>query len=60
MMNIFTRTEALIGRDAIEKLSKSHVAIFGIGGVGGSCVEALVRAGIGRITIVSFFFRRFS
>lgn len=52
MMNIFTRTEALIGRDAIEKLSKSHVAIFGIGGVGGSCVEALVRAGIGRITIV--------
>lgn len=51
---IFQRTELLIGHDNLEKLKKSHVLVFGIGGVGGFVVEALVRAGIGEITIVDF------
>ena len=42
----------LLGKEAIEKLNKSHVAIFGIGGVGGYALEALVRAGVGEIDIV--------
>ena len=48
----FSRTALLVGEPAIEKLNKSHVAVFGIGGVGGHVVEALVRSGIGHITIV--------
>lgn len=46
------RTEALIGKENIEKLRNSHVAVFGVGGVGSFAIEALVRAGIGEITIV--------
>ena len=41
MLNSFSRTELLLGRDAMERLSKARVAIFGIGGVGGYAVEAL-------------------
>lgn len=52
MLNQFSRTELLIGKDAIEKLKKARVAIFGIGGVGGYTVEALVRSGIGNIDII--------
>jgi len=48
----FDRTKRLLGFDAMEKLSNAHVAVFGIGGVGGHAVEALVRSGIGIITIV--------
>lgn len=48
----YDRTEILIGKDNIEKLAKSKVAVFGVGGVGSYAVEALVRAGIGEITIV--------
>lgn len=48
----FARTELLLGSDAISKLQKAHVAVFGVGGVGGYTVEALVRAGIGELTIV--------
>lgn len=51
MENPFLRTEMLIGRDKLEILSKSHVAVFGIGGVGSFAVEALARAGIGYIDI---------
>lgn len=51
-MQKFIRTEMLLGKEAIEKLNKSHVAIFGIGGVGGYALEALVRAGVGEIDIV--------
>ena len=40
------RTELLIGSDNIEKLKNSNVIVFGLGGVGGATVEALVRAGI--------------
>ena len=42
----------LLGKDAVEKLKNSRVAIFGIGGVGGYALEALVRAGIGEIDII--------
>ncbi|NLK62218.1 MAG: tRNA threonylcarbamoyladenosine dehydratase [Fusobacteria bacterium] len=52
-MNTFTsRTKLLLGSYKTTKLEKSHVAIFGIGGVGSFVVEALVRAGVGNITIV--------
>ncbi len=52
MSEQFLRTELLIGKEGIEKLSKSRVAVFGIGGVGGYVVEALVRSGIGAIDII--------
>lgn len=52
MINQFSRTELLIGKDGVEKLSKSKVAVFGIGGVGGYAAEALVRSGIGAIDII--------
>ena len=48
----FSRTELFIGKAAVDCLAASHVAIFGVGGVGGYAVEALVRAGIGTLTIV--------
>ena len=52
MGNKFDRTKRLLGLDAMEKLKASHVAVFGIGGVGGHAVDALARSGIGAITIV--------
>lgn len=52
MENQFTRTELLIGKDAVEKLKHCHVAVFGVGGVGGFVVEALVRSGIQHIDII--------
>ena len=51
-MEKFLRTEMLIGTEAIEKLKNSRVAVFGIGGVGGYALEALVRAGVGEIDII--------
>lgn len=48
----FSRTEALIGREALEKLKNSSVIVFGIGGVGSYTAEALARAGVGKITVV--------
>lgn len=47
----FSRTATLIGANAFNKLKNAHVAVFGIGGVGGYAVEALVRSGIGAIDI---------
>ena len=52
MLNKFSRTEMLIGKEAIDKLKKSKVAIFGIGGVGSYVVEALARAGVGYFILV--------
>lgn len=52
MLNQFSRTQLLIGKDGIEKLSNSRVAVFGIGGVGGYTVEALIRSGLGQIDII--------
>ena len=50
--NAFSRTEMLIGKDSVKKLSNSRVAVFGAGGVGGYAIEALARAGIGAIDII--------
>lgn len=52
MLNQFSRTELLIGKEAIEKLNNSKVAIFGIGGVGSFVLEGLVRAGVGNFILV--------
>lgn len=52
MLNQFSRTELLLGKEAINKLAQSRVAVFGIGGVGGYTVEALVRSGIGTIDLI--------
>ena len=51
-MNQFSRSELLLGAEAMEKLNKARVAIFGIGGVGGYVVEALVRCGISRFDLI--------
>lgn len=51
MLNEFSRTELLLGKEAIEKLSKSTVAIFGVGGVGSYAVEALARGGVGKFVL---------
>ena len=52
MDEMFSRTALLLGEDAVEALSKKHVAVFGIGGVGSFAAEALARAGVGALTIV--------
>lgn len=52
MLNQFSRTELLLGNAAMEKLSKSRVAVFGIGGVGGYVCEALVRSGVGAFDLI--------
>lgn len=49
MLNQYSRTELLFGKNAMEKLWQSRVAVFGIGGVGGYAVEALARSGVGEI-----------
>ncbi len=50
-MNAFSRTELLLGEDGMGKLKKAHVAVFGIGGVGSYCVEALARSGVGSLSL---------
>lgn len=52
MLNQFSRTELLYGKDAMEKLAQARVAVFGVGGVGGYTVEALIRSGIGAIDLI--------
>ncbi len=52
MLNQFSRTELLFGKEAMARLAASRVAVFGIGGVGGYTVEALVRSGIGAIDLI--------
>ena len=51
-MNQFSRTELLIGPEAMEKLHRSRVAVFGVGGVGGYVVEALARSGVGTLDLI--------
>lgn len=51
-MNAFNRTEMLLGHEGMDKLKKSRIAVFGIGGVGGYVVEALVRSGVGEIDLI--------
>ena len=50
--NIFDRTERLVGREGMKRLSNARVIIFGIGGVGSWAAEALVRTGVGHLTLV--------
>lgn len=52
MLSQFSRTQLLLGSDAMKKLSQSRVAVFGIGGVGGFAVEALARSGIGELDLI--------
>lgn len=52
MLNRFSRTELIFGKDAMEKLAAARVAVFGIGGVGGYTVEALVRSGVGAVDLI--------
>ena len=52
MLNQFSRTQLLFGKEAMEKLASSRVAVFGIGGVGGYTVEALVRSGVGAVDLI--------
>ena len=52
MLNQFSRTELLLGKNAMEALENKRVAIFGIGGVGGYVCEALVRTGVGHFDLI--------
>jgi len=54
MQSQFERTEVLIGQDAVEKIKKLKIAVFGIGGVGSFVVEGLVRAGVQHLILVDF------
>ena len=49
---IFDRTERLVGPDGLSRLQAARVILFGVGGVGGWCAEALIRSGIGHLTLV--------
>ena len=51
-MNPYSRTRFLLGENVMQKLKNAHVAVFGLGGVGGYVVEALARSGIGTLTLV--------
>ena len=50
-MSEFSRTELMLGRDAVATFRRAHVAVFGAGGVGGACIEALARAGVGELSV---------
>lgn len=52
MLNQFSRTELLFGKEAMERLARARVAVFGIGGVGGYTVEALIRSGVGAVDLI--------
>lgn len=53
-LNRFHRLELLVGRGAVERLAQAHIAVFGVGGVGGYAVEALARSGVGHLTLIDF------
>ena len=50
MLNQFSRTQLLLGEEAMNKLKNSRVAVFGVGGVGGYVCEALARSGVGTVS----------
>lgn len=52
MIHEFSRSELLLGTEAMEKLTGSCVAVFGVGGVGSHCIEALARGGVGRLVLI--------
>ncbi|MBQ6832731.1 MAG: tRNA threonylcarbamoyladenosine dehydratase [Oscillospiraceae bacterium] len=51
-MGPYSRTEFLVGKSALERLKNARVAVFGLGGVGGYCVEALARSGVGALDLI--------
>lgn len=51
---MFSRTERVVGREKMDKIKKLHIAVLGLGGVGGYVVEMLCRLGVGKLTIVDF------
>ena len=52
MENFYSRTERMLGKDAVERLKNARIAVFGVGGVGGFCIEALARAGVGSLDLI--------
>ncbi len=52
MINEYSRTELLIGEEGVSRLKKSSVMVFGVGGVGSHCIEALARSGVGKLILV--------
>ena len=52
MIDQYARTELLIGEDGLKRLKDSSVMVFGVGGVGSHCIEALARSGVGRLILV--------
>jgi len=52
MQDQFSRTQLLLGDKAMARLSRSHIAVFGVGGVGGYAVEVLARSGVGALTLI--------
>ena len=49
-----SRTARLLGEDGVKRVQNAHVAVFGVGGVGSYAAEAMVRTGVGTVTIVDF------
>ena len=51
-MHEFSRTELLLGAEGLEKLKQASVMVFGVGGVGSHCIEALARSGVGKLILI--------
>mgnify|MGYP000299736335 CR=1 FL=1 len=51
-MNEYSRTELLIGEEGLGRLKQATVMVFGVGGVGSHCIEALARSGVGRLILI--------
>ncbi len=54
LLHRFSRTELIIGKSGLERLAHAQVAVFGIGGVGGTAAEALARSGVGRLVLIDY------
>ena len=52
MIHEYSRTELLIGTEGIERLRNATVMVFGVGGVGSHCIEALARSGVGKLILI--------
>lgn len=52
MIHEFSRAELLLGREALDKIRKSTIMVFGVGGVGSHCIEALARCGVGKLILI--------